>query len=93
MFNQPTHIVIATEGEPIIIHFDPNQPQPTRGCPAADGQAACWDRCGAGWPGTNITTEAMTKAVSGNGIDPNKLGCQPLQDRAKEGLLYWQNGR
>lgn len=57
-----------------------------RGCPVADGQAACCHNCGGGWPGTRVTTEAMTHAVNNGGIIPENLGCQPLQDRAREGL-------
>lgn len=64
------------EDEPIIV----------QGCPVADGKAACWSFCGGGWPGTRITTKAMTRAVNNGGIIPENLGCQPLQDRAREGL-------
>lgn len=58
---------------------------PVQGCPVADGGAAC-PRCGGGWPGTRITTEAMTKAVAGGNLDPTKLGCQTLIDRATAGI-------
>ena len=57
-----------------------------QGCPVADGQAACCHNCGGGWPGTRITTEAMTRVVNNGGIIPENLGCQPLEDRARAGL-------
>lgn len=60
-----------------------------RGCPVADGGPSCCHGCGGGWPGTRITTEAMTQAVAGRMIVPDKLGCQPLADRAAAGLHQW----
>ena len=56
------------------------------GCPVADGGPPCCRNCGGGWPRTKITTVAMTRAVRIQRIDPSRLGCQPLQDRATEGL-------
>lgn len=57
-----------------------------KGCTKADGGPGCCRNCDGGWPGTMITTEAMTSAVRSGRIDPSKLGCQPLYDRAIEGL-------
>lgn len=58
-----------------------------QGCPVEDGlSGGCCRNCGGGWPGTQISTEAMTRAVAEGTIDPNKLGCQPLQDRARAAL-------
>lgn len=57
-----------------------------KGCPVADGQAPCCHNCGGNWPGTRITTEAMTRAVNNEGIIPENLGCEPLGDRARAGL-------
>lgn len=63
-----------------------NKVEKVEGCPAADGKAACWSFCGGGWPGTRVTTEAMTRAVHSGRLDPNKLGCQPLYDRARKAI-------
>lgn len=57
-----------------------------KGCPKADGGSGCCLFCDGGWPGTRIATEAMTRAVRSGRINPNKLGCGPLQERATEGL-------
>ncbi|KKU95621.1 MAG: hypothetical protein UY27_C0012G0008 [Candidatus Gottesmanbacteria bacterium GW2011_GWA1_48_13] len=57
-----------------------------RGCPVADGGGGCCHNCAGGWPGTKITTEAMTRAVNNGGIDPSKLGCGPLEESARQGL-------
>ena len=56
------------------------------GCPVADGKGSCCRNCGGGWPGTKITTEAMTRAVASVQLDPKKLGCQPLWDRATQAM-------
>lgn len=60
-----------------------------RGCPVADGGPSCCHGCGGGWPGTRITTEAITQAVVDGKVVPDKLGCQPLVDRAAAGLQEW----
>lgn len=65
---------------------DGDPPVIVLGCPVADGGPACCDRCGGGWPGTRITTESLTRVVANGKIDPKKLGCQPLEDRARIGL-------
>lgn len=57
------------------------------GCPVADGMPPCCLFCGGGWPGTRITTETMTDGVLSGRIVPKKLGCQPLEDRAREGYV------
>ena len=87
-------IVIRTSGRPIIVEIDEDQPPPVNGCPAKEGRAACWDRCGGGaWPGTNVDTDDLTAAVTGSGnINPIKLGCQPLQDNVAIGLRQWRKG-
>jgi hypothetical protein len=52
-------------------------------CPVADGKAPCGRSCGGGWPGTGATTENLTKALHNGGVDPDKLGCGPLIERAR----------
>lgn len=59
------------------------------GCPVADGGPSCCHGCGGGWPGTRITTGLMTQAVIEGKVVPEKLGCQPLVDRAQAGLQQW----
>lgn len=60
------------------------------GCPAADGGASCCRHCGAGWPGTQITSEAMTQGVISGQLEPSRLGCQPLEDRARLGMQQYE---
>mgnify|MGYP001617017024 CR=1 FL=1 len=67
-----------------------NNHEVVEGCPAADGKAACCRNCGGGWPGTRVTTMAMTRAVQSGRLDPERLGCQPLQDRARAALQALQ---
>lgn len=67
-----------------------NTPFIVKGCPVADRGARCCHGCDGGWPGTQITTEAMTQAVQSGRIHPERLGCQPLVDRASAGLTQWQ---
>ncbi len=55
-------------------------------CPVADGFPPCCRGCGGGWPGTKATTRNLTEAVVKERLDPNKLGCQPLVDRARAGI-------
>ena len=57
-----------------------------KGCPIMDGVGLCSVRCSGGWAGTKITTEKLTRAIRSRRIFPEKLGCQPLEDRAREGL-------
>lgn len=64
-----------------------------QGCPVADGGSSCCHGCGGGWPGTRVTTESMTKAVSGGTIVPDRLGCQPLVARARIGLVEMEEIR
>lgn len=58
-----------------------------QGCPVADGQGPCSTTCGGGWPGTP-STEKLTAAVVAGRINPTRLGCGPLQERATQGLLF-----
>lgn len=60
-----------------------NQNIVLKACPVADGRAPCGRGCGGGWPGTRATTENLTKALHNGGVDPNKLGCGPLIERAR----------
>ncbi|NPV87774.1 MAG: hypothetical protein HPY45_17380 [Anaerolineae bacterium] len=57
-----------------------------QGCPVADGGAPCCRMCAGNWPGTKITTHALTRAVRRMKVSPHKLGCQPLKERAEAGL-------
>lgn len=61
------------------------------GCPVANGRGPCCRNCGGGWPGTKVTTEKLTVSVLSGTINPDKLGCQPLQDRARAGLQARQS--
>jgi hypothetical protein len=54
-----------------------------RACPVADGKGPCSRSCGGGWPGTKATTEKLTKALHNGGVDPDRLGCGPLVERAR----------
>lgn len=54
-----------------------------KACPAADGKGPCCRNCGGGWPGTRATTEQLTEALHNGGINPEKLGCEPLVERAR----------
>lgn len=56
-----------------------------RGCPVADGFAAC-PRCGGGWPGTRLTTEALSRAIADGRITPERLGCGVLEERVRSAL-------
>lgn len=51
-------------------------------CPVVNGLGPCCRNCGGGWPGTKATTKQLTEAVNTGSIDPQKLGCQPLEQRA-----------
>jgi hypothetical protein len=57
-----------------------------KGCPIVDGVGLCAVRCSGGWAGTKISTEKLTKAVRSKKIYPERLGCQPLEERAREAL-------
>ena len=52
-------------------------------CPVADKRGPCSRNCGGGWPGTRATTEQLTEALHNGGIDPERLGCGPLVERAR----------
>ena len=52
------------------------------GCPAKDGGGGCCHNCAGGWPGTP-GTEGMTRGVASGRLDPEKLGCGPLQEMAE----------
>lgn len=54
-----------------------------RACPVADGYGPCCRGCGGGWPGTKATSEQFTRALYNGGINPERLGCGPLVDRAR----------
>ena len=56
------------------------------GCPIFEKGCGCGRMCGGGWPGTTVSSEALTKAILNGKLNPDKLGCQPLIDRAKEGM-------
>ena len=63
------------------------KPTIVEGCPVEDGlSGGCCHGCGGGWPGTRISTKALTRAVNDSKIDPDKLGCQPLQDRVQAAI-------
>ncbi len=79
-------IVVPTDRDPIIIDVDREQLPPVEGCPAINGNGACWSFCGGGWPGTRMKTAELTMATYTGQIKPENLGCQPIQDRAAEGL-------
>jgi len=55
-----------------------------RGCPQADGGATC--RGCFKLPGTDITTEAMTKSVVNGRLNPDKIPCGVLQGSARSGM-------
>jgi len=56
-----------------------------QGCPIADriGGTECIRGCGGGWPGTQITSEDLTRAVNNGGVRAERLGCGPLMQRAE----------
>lgn len=56
------------------------------GCPVADGKAGCVVTCAGRWPGTNVTTEGMTKAVVSGKVIPERFGCGQLEANARYGL-------
>jgi len=55
-------------------------------CPVADGYGPCSRHCGGGWPGTQATTEQLTVALHSGRLNPEKLGCGPLVERANDAI-------
>jgi len=56
-----------------------------QGCPVADGKSPCHG-CGGGWPGTQATSDALTKAAQAGRLLPDSLGCGLLVEGAKRAL-------
>ena len=81
---QPEYRIVAilTAGRPIFLELTNEPVEVVAGCPVANGEGPCSTTCGGNWPGTNITTEAMTQIVYLWDVNPDLLGCGPLEQRA-----------
>jgi hypothetical protein len=63
------------------------------GCPVVEGMQPCGRMCGGGWPGTSVSTRALTDAILAGNLDASKLGCGMLICRAQEGIRRLQEIR
>ena len=68
----------------IILYYMTSKINEIVGCGVSYGNPC--PRCGGGWPGTTSTTKQLTEAAFKGRLNPDKLGCKTLIERAQNYL-------